>query len=56
MWAYGVVKIKSGTNTVEVKNSELSLEKKGKEELSFHVKEGTAKILNGNNSKVSRCA
>ena len=47
----GVVKIKSGTNTVEVKNSELSLEKKGKEELSFHVKEGTAKILNGNKEK-----
>ena len=45
------IKIKSGQNTVEVKNSAVVLEKKGKEELSFLVKEGTAKIKNGKEEK-----
>lgn len=45
------LKIKSGNNTVEVKESDLALEKKGKEDLEFQVNKGSAKIINGKEEK-----
>jgi len=47
------LKIKSGDNIVEIKDkdSDISLAKKGKEELSFQVNKGTAKLFNGDKEK-----
>ena len=47
------LKIKSGDNTVEVKDndSDISLAKKGKEELSFQVNKGSVKLTNGDQEK-----
>ncbi|MDX1958881.1 MAG: FecR family protein [Leptospiraceae bacterium] len=41
------LKIKAGDKTVEVKNSDLAMQKRNKEEVSFQVKEGTAKVSSG---------
>ncbi len=45
------LKIKSGNNTVEVKDSDIVLEKKGKDELSVQVNKGTAKFSSNGQEK-----
>ena len=38
------IKINSGKTVLELKNTNIAIEKKGKEEINFHVKEGNVKL------------
>lgn len=46
------IKINSGKTVLELKNTNIAIEKKGKEEINFHVKEGNVKLTNGNKETV----
>ena len=46
------IKINSGKTVLELKNTNIAIEKKGKEEINFHVKEGNVKLTNGNKEKL----
>jgi hypothetical protein len=46
------IKINTGEKIVEVLNSEVNLEKTGKEELKFEVKTGTAKIIGNGEEQI----
>lgn len=44
-------KVSSGTAVLDLKDTKITIEKKGKEDLKFHVKEGNVKLTDGNKEK-----